>query len=116
MSKVPDIFSFEDGRLPEEKLQAYLDGKLTVQEQHEVERWLSEQGMESDAVEGLKDLNHEAIKTSVNKLNYELRRQLAAKKRRHKNLHGTNQWSLLAIFIILLLCALAYIVIQLMKR
>ena len=112
MSEAKDIWSNNEGRLPEDRLMAYLEGKLSPEEQHEVERWLAEEGMESDALEGLKTLEPGETKKIAHRLNYNLRNELAGKKRRSKQI-ADNQWSWLAVLIILLLAVAAYMVIRL---
>ena len=98
-------------RLSEDKLMAYLDGKLSAAEQHEVEQWLADEGMESDALEGLHGLKPGETQHSVNKLNHRLRTAILSKKRKHKPLK-TDYITLTAILIILLLAVLAYIVLR----
>jgi len=114
MSDANDILSFDPhdgGRLSEEKLIAYLEGKLSPAEQHEVEKWLADEGMENDAVEGLRAIQPGQTKQSVSRLNHDLRRTLLNKKRKRRPLQA-NQQTWIAILIILLLVALAYIVIK----
>jgi len=116
MNEQYDILTFGQegggkGRLSEEKLMAYLDGKLSPAEQHEVELWLADEGMESDALEGLYGKKTDYAKHSVNKLNHSLRKTLIGKKRRRRPLQ-TNQFSWIAVAIVLLLVVIAYIVIR----
>ncbi len=115
MTEQDNILPFDDGapgnRLPEDKLLAYLEGKLSPAEQHEVEQWLADEGMESDAVEGLRQLNPDDTKHSVNKINHNLRKILTNKKRKRRPLN-TNYLSWIAIVLILMLAVLAYIVIR----
>jgi anti-sigma factor RsiW len=98
-------------QLSEDKLMAYLEGKLPPAEQREVEKWLSDEGMESDALEGLHTLNAEEAKHSVARLNHKLRHSVLNKKRTRRSLKP-DQFSWVAILIILLLVVLAYIVIR----
>ncbi len=98
-------------KLSEEKLMAYLEGILTPAEQHEVEQWLADEGMESDALEGLQAMKPEETRRSVNKLNHKLRHTLLSKKRRRKPLK-TDHFAWIAIAVILFLIVLAYIVIR----
>lgn len=114
MSELNDILSDEHGRLPEEKLIAYLEGRLSPEEQHEVEAWLAEEGMESDALEGLQQLAPEETRQSAVRLNNELRKMIAGKKERRKKHIRDNPWSWTAVVIILLLVILAYIVLRMM--
>lgn len=112
MSELKDIWQDNKGKLPEDKLMAYLEGRLTPEEQHEVEQWLTEEGMESDAMDGLKELQPTEAKFVTDRLNHTLKKQLLPQKRKRreiKNLGGTIQ----AVVIILLLIILAYIIIRL---
>lgn len=114
MSDPNNISSFNNGEKPklsDERLMAYFEGKLSPAEQHEVEQWLADEGMESDALEGLRELKPEETKHTVNKLNHQLRKTLTNKKKKRKPLK-TEQYTLVAIAIILLLIVLAYIVIR----
>jgi len=99
------------GKLSEDKLMAYMAGALPPAEQHEVELWLANEGMESDAVEGLRTLQQAEVKHAVNQLNHNLRKAILKKKRRRKPL-DTGQFTWIAVAIILLLIVLAFIVIR----
>lgn len=101
-------------KLSEDKLMAYLEGKLSSAEQHDIEQWLSEEGMESDALEGLRTLKPRDTQHSVNKLKHDLRKTMVGKKRRRRPLR-TDQFTWMAIAIILLLVIAAYIVIRFTK-
>lgn len=116
MSDQNHISPFEPGsgnrkHLPEDKLLAYLEGKLPPAEQHEVEQWLAEEGMESDALEGLQTMRPEDTRHTVNKLNHNLRKTLLSKKHKRTKLK-TDQHIIVAIAIILLLVVVAYIVVS----
>ncbi len=119
MSKENNISPFsagdgERGKLSEDKLMAYLEGKLSATEQHEVELWLADEGMESDAVEGLRTLKTDDTIYTVNKLKHDLHKKITGKKRRRRQLK-TDHFTWIAIAIILLLTVVAYIVIQIAK-
>ena len=116
MSDIQSILSQEPGdagkpKLSEEKIQAYLDGKLPPAGQHEVELWLAGEGMESDALEGLHGLPPSDVKHAVHQLNHKLRKTILKKKRRRKPLN-TGQVTWVAIVVILLLAVLAFIVLR----
>ncbi len=116
MSDTDNIFPFgpengKHGKLSEDTLMAYLEGKLSPAEQHEVEQWMAEDGMESDALEGLHQLDAHDTKVAVEKLNLNLRKTLSSKKRRRRPVRS-EQYTWIAIAIILLLAVLAYIVIR----
>lgn len=102
------------GKLPQEKLLAYLEGKLPPDEQHEVEQWISEEGMESDALDGLRQMPATERGQSISKLNHRLRKSLMHKTRKRRKLK-TDYNVLAAVFIILLLAVIAYLVIRYSK-
>jgi hypothetical protein len=116
MSALDDILSNDyKGKLPEELLQAYLEGRLDPAQQHELEAWLAEEGMESDAVEGLKALPPQETKQLVDRLNYNLHHELGKKKRRRKAI-ADNQWAWVAILIVLMLCVLGFVVVKMVNK
>ena len=116
MNQMPDILPIPDGadnpkKLSDEKLLAYLEGKLSPGEQHEVELWLGDKGMESDALDGLKTLAPGEIRRSVNQLNHNLRKA-SRKKNKRRNPLPTEQFTWVAIVIVLLLVAVAFFIIK----
>ncbi|MBS1779760.1 MAG: hypothetical protein JST70_10585 [Bacteroidetes bacterium] len=116
MGELSNIWNDPAGKLPEDKLLAYLEGRLSPDEQHEVEQWLAREGMESDAVEGLKALRADESKETVSRINYRLRQALGTKTKRRTSTIIENKWALLAVVIVLLLCIVGYIVINLTKK
>lgn len=115
MSNQKDILSFEQGgrgKIPEDKLMAYLEGRLSPEEQYEVEEWLSVEGMESDALEGLKELQPGEAKKTAGKINYELRKQLRTRNQRRTKLITENNWGWLAVLIVLMLAVVCYLALR----
>lgn len=104
---------WQQGNLPEDKLMAYLEGRLSPQEQREVEALLGDDGPESDALEGLNELGANEAKQLSTRINYKLQHDLRTNKYRSKKLYGDNKWAWLAVLIVLLLCVLGYVVIKL---
>ena len=102
-------------KLSEEKLMAYLEGKLSPAEQHDIELWLSEEGMEGDAIEGLKTLKPGETNHSVNRLKHELRKTMTGKKRKRRPLRP-DYLTWIAVAVILLLVVAAYFVIRYAKH
>jgi ferric-dicitrate binding protein FerR (iron transport regulator) len=98
--------------LPEDQLLAYLEGRLPADEQHQVEQWLANEGMESDALEGLHGLPVKDARSTVAHLNHLLQKTIKHKKRKRRQL-ADNKWAWLTIIIILLLAVLGYLVIKL---
>lgn len=111
MSELNNIWNSGKGKLPDDKLMAYLEGELSAEEQHEVEQWLADEGMEADALEGLKALPASESKEMVIAINYQLRKKLNKKKRGRKQ-EVDNNWAWLAVLIVLLLCIAAYVVMH----
>ena len=101
----------ERERITEESLMLYLEGKLTPAQQHSVEQWLADEGMESDALEGLQSISPVETKLTVNKLNHRLLKTLHHKKRKRRPV-ASNYYTILAMGIILLLAIVAYLVIR----
>jgi hypothetical protein len=99
--------------ITEEMLLAYLEGKLTNDEQHAIEEQLSEEGMESDAMEGLQQIGAKAAKASAKRVKKNLIGAL--KTRNGKKLKNSNNalitW--FAVAVVLLLCTVAYLLIHL---
>ena len=119
MSNQNNISPFGPGNggkenISEDKLMAYLDGKLSASEQHDIELWLSEEGMESDALEGLRTLKPEDALHTVNKLKHDLRKKITGRKHKRRPLRA-DHFTWIAIAIILLLVVVAYIVIRIAK-
>lgn len=114
MSELNDILSNGPGKgnLSEDKLLAYMEGRLSPQEQHEVEQWLAGEGMESDALEGLKEMGTEEAQKAVGKINYELRKELGARNKRRTKHIKESKWSWLAILVILMLVIVCYLAIR----
>ena len=102
----------QSSQFTEDLLVAYLNGSLSPEKQHEVEEWLSNEGMESDAVEGLQNLNSNESKAITQRINHKLKKQL--KTKRNKNRFIGMEWSWLFVLIIILLAVAAYLVLRMM--
>jgi anti-sigma factor RsiW len=118
MSDHTDIWNPDGGghdALSEEQLLAYLEGRMSDAERRSVEEALSNEGMESDALEGLHALSSEETQSLKHRLNADL--QHALHKKRHTRRGITSQrWTMIAILVILMLALLSYAVIYLAKR
>ena len=112
MSDQQHIPPQDKGNLPEDKLLAYLEGKLSPAEQREVEALLSEESMESDALEGLKQLPPGTSHSLVERINHRLQYDLKKDRHRSRKKFADNKWALIAVLVVLLLAVLAYIVIR----
>jgi len=97
-----------------QRLMDYLNGKLSGEELHEVERSMADSEFLNDAVEGLEQIsNKKNMQAYVDELNASMQKTLEKKKqRRLKRRLKEDPWGLLAVVLIIALCILAYIVIH----
>jgi anti-sigma factor RsiW len=110
MSDFKDILNEGgSGKLTDEQLMAYLEGRLSESERHAVEALLSEESMESDALEGLQELNAEEAKSIKHTLNTGLQKALGKKRRGRRGL-ASQQGNVVAIVVLLLLLVICFIV------
>lgn len=98
----------------EARIMAYLEGKLSAGEQHEIEAWLNEEGMESDAIEGLQQLDTTDARQATQRINHQLHRNLGERKKKRRQ-PQSNATTIIAIGIILLLAVVAWLVIKLLS-
>ena len=101
-----------------QRLMDYLNGKLSGEELHEVERSMADSEFLNDAVEGLEQIsNKKNMQAYVDELNASMQKTLEKKKQRRLKLRlKEDPWGLLAVVLIIALCILAYIVIHRMLR
>lgn len=111
MSDFKKIWDDSSGKLPEAKLIAYLEGRLSPAEAREVEKLIAEDGLESDAVEGLQAMDVADAKDAVRKINLQL--QKAVKQPRKKRKYITdNPWAVVAVITVFILVIITYLVIR----
>jgi anti-sigma factor RsiW len=112
MSELNDILHNGKGKLTEEKLNSYLEGRLSAQEQHEVEQWLADEGIEADAIEGLKNIPASETAAITKRINHTLQQDLHKKSRRRTKAIKENDWAWIAVIIVLMLCIVVYVVLH----
>lgn len=98
----------------EEQLLRYLKGKLSNDEARAVEALLAEEGMESDAVEGLQRMEATEVARLSARLNHDLHRSIRSGKRVRRR-EVDSRWVWVAVLIILLAVAVGYAVIYFAK-
>jgi anti-sigma factor RsiW len=101
-------------QIDNQKLIDYLNGKLTAEEQHEVEKWMMENPFDAEALEGLQQGGSgKNVQATVDQLNRQLHQYLEQKKQRRKRKPDpTSYWTYIAILFILILAILAYLIIR----
>lgn len=113
-----DILSGLSTEVDQETLLLYLQGKLSAEKKHEVEKQLLQDEFEGEAMEGLQDFrDKEQLQYMVEMLNRDLKKKTGKKaKRREKLTIKYQPWIYISILILLLLVALCYIVIRKMQE
>src|SRR4026209_1923271 len=115
--KLKDILSHLSTEVDQETLLKYLEGRLSDEQKHEVEKKMLANNFTDDAMEGLQEIRKEKIASLVEQLNRDLHKKLEKKKKRKEKLRFKDQpWLYIAIVIILLLIVLSYVVIQRMLQ
>jgi hypothetical protein len=102
----------------EDALKRYLEGTATEAERFAIENQMADEAFINDAVEGLKNFKDpQVLDQFVLQLNNDLLKQ-TNKKKSHKLKRGLKDqnWTILAIIAILVLCTLAYAVISMYHR
>lgn len=109
MSEWKDIWDHEAEGLTDDLLQAYLNGTLSKEEERRVELMISQEGMESDAMDGLKQMDRKETHASVHRLHKNLSSLTQKKKHRTRKLPNQT-WLWLSVLCVLLLVLMAFAV------
>jgi hypothetical protein len=109
-----DILSNLNPEVDQEMLLQYLQGKLSAQEQHDLEKQMMGDDFDSDALEGLQEFqNKKNLSALVDQLNTDLKKRTEKKKRfREKLKLNLDSNLIVAIVIILLLIILSYFILH----
>jgi hypothetical protein len=113
-----DILSHLSTEVDQATLLLYLQGKLSEEKKHEVEKILMENEFAGDALEGLQEIqDKEQIGYMVEMLNRDLKKKTAKKKQRREKMKLKDQpWLYISILILILLIVLSYIIIHRMLQ
>ena len=113
-----DILSNLSTEIDQETLLLYLQGKLSDEKRHQIEKQMMQGDFEDDAIEGLQQVkDKQQIENMVEMLNRDLRQKTAKKKARREKLRYKDQaWLYISALIILLLIVLSYIVVRRMMH
>ena len=109
-----DILSHLSTEIDQETLLLYLQGKLSEEKKHEVEKKLLENEFANDAMEGLQEIrDKQQISFMVDMLNRDLKKKTAKKNQRRAKMKLPDQsWIYISIVILILLIVISYIVVQ----
>jgi hypothetical protein len=113
-----DILSNLSTDVDQETLLLYLQGKLSEEKKHEVEKMLIQNEFDDDAVEGLQEIkDKQQIQFMVEKLNRDLKKKTEKKKKLREKMKIKDQpWLYISLLILILLIVLSYIVIHRMLK
>jgi anti-sigma factor RsiW len=112
------ILSNSNKDIDNQQLMDYLNGQLSGDALHEVEKSMADNEFLNDAVEGLQRLEGKTnMQSYVDELNAAMQKSLAKKKARRLRRRLKDQnWTLLAIILVIVLCVLGYIVIKILLK
>ena len=109
-----DILSHLSTEIDQETLLLYLQGRLSKEKIHEVEKKLADSEFAADALEGLQEVkDKQQLAYMVEMLNRDLKSKLQKKKARRQKMRIKDQpWLYISILILILLIVVCFIVIQ----
>ncbi|HEX7902504.1 MAG TPA: hypothetical protein VF487_01400 [Chitinophagaceae bacterium] len=109
-----DILSHLSTDIDQETLMLYLQGQLSQEKKHEIEKQLLDNEFASDALEGLQDVkDKQQIAFMVELLNRDLKKKTEKKKQRLQKMKLKDQpWLYISILIFLLLIILSYFILH----
>ena len=109
-----DILSHLSTEIDQETLLLYLQGKLSDEKKHEVEKKLMENEFADEAMEGLQEIkDKEQIQYMVEMLNRDLKKKTEKKKLRREKMKIKDQpWLYVSILILIILIVISYVVIH----
>ena len=109
-----DILSNLSTEIDQETLLLYLQGKLSAEQQHEVEEKMVDNEFAADAIDGLQNFkDQQKIQLIVDGLNRDLKNRTNKKKAFRDKLRLKNDpWMPIAILLFLLLVILCYFVVH----
>lgn len=113
-----DILSNLSTDIDQETLLLYLQGKLSDEKKHEVEKQLLNSDFDEDAAEGLQEFkDKEQLQYMVEMLNRDLKTRTEKKKKRREKMKIQDQpWLYISIIILFILIAISYLVIKKMLQ
>ena len=102
----------KNGQISEQKLMDYLEGRLSPDESHEVEKLMVDSGFIDDAVEGLSEMkDKQKIAGILHDLNGQLNKKISQKAKKNKLLIPDQLTLTVATTItVLLLIVIAYVI------
>jgi len=109
-----DILSNLNPDIDQETLLRYLQGKLSPEEQHKIEKGMMESDFDSDALEGLHGMKDKKnLTVLLQQLQKDLKNKTEKKKRAKQKLQlKLEPWLIISLVIILILAVISYILVH----
>ena len=109
-----DILSNLSTSVDQETLLLYLQGKLSEDKKHEIEKQLLQTEFDEEAMDGLQEFkDKEQLQYMVEMLNRDLKKKTEKRKRRREKMNIKDQpWLYVSILILIIILALSYIFIR----
>ncbi|MBL7761655.1 MAG: hypothetical protein JNK08_13250 [Sediminibacterium sp.] len=113
MTNRKNIFN-DESNLNEEELMKYLSGKSSDEARFAIEQQMADSAFINDGIEGLQQLGSpEKIRALKDQLNKQLQKETTKRTHRKKKRGiADQQWLIVAILAILLLCIAGYLMIH----
>ncbi len=92
-------------------LQDYVQGKLSQQDTYALEQLMQSDPLLNDAVEGLQEKTTQPASNYVNEINKNLKQKLKQKRKKLLWIENNN-YIVIAIFLIICICIIAYLIIK----
>ncbi|MCU0323107.1 MAG: hypothetical protein MUE72_11865 [Chitinophagaceae bacterium] len=117
MSNTNNILPNEQLELSEEQLLNYIANNVTNEQRNAIEQEMQNNPFMQDAVEGLQEFkNQQHIQDYVTELNRQLIKQTTKKKiRKSKRKLKEQDWIIISVIIVIMLCILGYVVVKQLK-
>ena len=109
-----DILSNLSTDVDQETLLLYLQGKLSAEQQHEVEKKMLDSEFSNDALEGLQSFkDQQRLQILVDQIKKDLKQKTTRKiAHREKRKIKLDPWVIITIVLILVLVVISYFIIQ----
>ena len=108
-----DILSNLSTSVDQETLLLYLQGKLSEEKKHEIEKQLLQNEFDEEAMDGLQEFkDKEQLQYMVEMLNRDLKKRTEKKKKRRDKMKIPDQpWLYISILILIILIVISYLII-----
>lgn len=113
-ANLKDILANLSTDIDQETLLQYLQGSLSAEKKHELEKQLIDNEFASDALEGLKEFrDQQQINFMVEALNRDLKKKTEKRRKRREKMKLPDQtWLYISIIIVILLIVISYLIIH----